>query len=86
MLPPNNDNRSDWEDIECLYKNMENNELPRAREVAISEADSTVPTICFIESPLKFPEASNREDEKVQTSWQKNSETTTTRWEMEEID
>jgi hypothetical protein len=85
LLPPNNDSLSDWEDIECLSKNIENDQLHKARDIAIAEADSTVPTICFIESPLKFPEQPNREDDKVETPFQKNTKTTS-RWEMEDVD
>ena len=76
-IPPI-DNPSQWAGIECLSRDLTLEELATAREVAISESNPEIPTICLIEIPLKYSETiEGRKDEKTLTQWWKDTKTQT---------
>lgn len=76
-IPPIDD-PSQWEGIECLNRNQTLEQLSSVREVAISESNPEIPTICLIEIPLKYPESiEGGKHEKTLAQWWKDTKTQT---------
>jgi hypothetical protein len=74
-IPPN-DAPSEWKGIECLSRDMTLEQLSSAREVAISESNPEIPTICLVEIPLKYSETiEEAKNERSITQWWKDTQT-----------